>query len=1327
MLLSSKRIGLEKGDILELESYDSQEQLIKQKIVIEEQIGEGASCLSYLVRAYIDHENSRRMVLKEFYPDPYMTNLHIIRDPETKKLLVNIPENSAQSRSYEKLKQEFQNAFVLQNSLSDARSGEAMVKPYKLAKFGGSIYILSDIFTGKIMSGCEMSTLEDKLTYMGRLTEAVALIHDQGYYCVDLHPGNVLCIDAPKLVKLFDVDSLIRTDGSNLNDSLKMTLPYGAPEIRRIRNTGITKSWVSRYLTPRLDIYPLGIMMFELLFGRLPLEEDIQSLKSSSLLAEELCEKENLKKDTIVTRIRSVLLRSMNENFYVRFINARQMYDEINLILKEIGSLPFIPKKKIAEANYTFFSYHLLEKFPIYHYAGEENGRRKLDVAIVGSHEMRNQMLKTVLPCAQMLNTDLSIRIIAKDAEAFWEKFTDSGENPDLACAIVCHRPGQKADETIDTNLTDKKLADIWLYPYSENGEIARVIKETNSGYVLLFGEEEENQKLKEALISGNEAGHRMFVGYLTARDQEDAVHTPVDPKVDCYAMGMKRVTEEYNEALFKSRIYKMGFQIHSYYYKGMDPTASRKKIEEDYKSSFYHMESSERSALHGIYKMASVGIEWNDKNSTEEFYKKVLSSEEGEIRQNFDNLVYLEHRSWSAYMLTHGHRRASLEDFRKYAYYEGNDWKDRRDPNHIKHPCLAACRPGRGLAEKVWMAPYLHTEELDPLDQASLWMHTETCRIAEKRKSTIKEIMKNISVLLRRQDHPQLEEAFRWLQAAVKKCCAKETNGEVIWNRALDAFKDACQKAEIYELKLKEETERLAVQMQPVLRVIKKHDFKILDEQIIRALPSLLDMEREGVSGRKILVKPVSKNPWENISGCLMLEPQKLILFSENESIDTDGYRKFLFDRGMEELVVSTRLSHLFGAKVYIDFTGTDQETQKRLLGHPQLKNASAFIVEKGRIYPIGNSQAEMFQKELSLTVDEALSLANMSASGRKYVFGKNDPKERTVASGFDRNQCRKLWECFVGEGNLRWKLLTETLKNIQDKNQWYVILEEEQEEESFTSMHLPEMLLEISGLKEVLKKCRQWGLISGLLMPKNNYDIPVCFRTSFRALGVELTELIRMAVQKPFQDHFMVEKTGDEKLKFRNETLYAEAEIPGEIVGEEKGQKLYLDRIVEEGLQKINESGGFELIQNLVSDSQKEAVYLGGSSLGSHISFRYATEAVREVLNEEKLIEKAMIYQECIRNGIFDDIRILPEISAEESGESFWQQADLIGVRKNKLFLICLEKDPLGQAAEESAFCKNFPMDVQVIRISDLSGALDGDDAAAALEEEILKFSAE
>ena len=62
------RISLQIGDELELKFHAGGGQKYTQKAVVEERIGSGASCLTYIVRLFADEKNSSRMIMKEFYP-----------------------------------------------------------------------------------------------------------------------------------------------------------------------------------------------------------------------------------------------------------------------------------------------------------------------------------------------------------------------------------------------------------------------------------------------------------------------------------------------------------------------------------------------------------------------------------------------------------------------------------------------------------------------------------------------------------------------------------------------------------------------------------------------------------------------------------------------------------------------------------------------------------------------------------------------------------------------------------------------------------------------------------------------------------------------------------------------------------------------------------------------------------------------------------------------------------------------------------------------------------------------------------------------------------
>ena len=84
---------------------------------------------------------------------------------------------------------------------------EVMVRPYHLAEYGDSLYILSDMHLGTILARSEVKSLSEKLWLIYRTAEAVDLLNEQGYLYMDLNPSNILWIPSQQSVKLFDVDS----------------------------------------------------------------------------------------------------------------------------------------------------------------------------------------------------------------------------------------------------------------------------------------------------------------------------------------------------------------------------------------------------------------------------------------------------------------------------------------------------------------------------------------------------------------------------------------------------------------------------------------------------------------------------------------------------------------------------------------------------------------------------------------------------------------------------------------------------------------------------------------------------------------------------------------------------------------------------------------------------------------------------------------------------------------------------------------------------------------------------------------------------------------
>ena len=95
---------------------------------------------------------------------------------------------------------------------------------------------------------------------------------------------------------------------------------------------------------------------------------------------------------------------------------------------------------------------------------------------------------------------------------------------------------------------------------------------------------------------------------------------------------------------------------------------ASVREIEqESYAGNHYNRASSERAALHLIYKLASIGImDLGDPGLIDQLNEKLYAKSKTAI-ENLERLVWLEHKSWTAFMLCSGWRclpPSEFEDF---------------------------------------------------------------------------------------------------------------------------------------------------------------------------------------------------------------------------------------------------------------------------------------------------------------------------------------------------------------------------------------------------------------------------------------------------------------------------------------------------------------------------------------------------------------------------------------------------------------------------------------------------------------------------------------
>ena len=117
-----------------------------------------------------------------------------------------------------------------------------------------------------------------------QITEALKYVHRRGIYHCDIKPSNVLLTSSGE-AKLFDFNLALAEDSSS--DQVGGTLAYMAPELL----AAFTHSNpVGVQVDARTDIFSLGVMLYEMLTGKLPFElpQDVDDRRE---LARHLIEK----------------------------------------------------------------------------------------------------------------------------------------------------------------------------------------------------------------------------------------------------------------------------------------------------------------------------------------------------------------------------------------------------------------------------------------------------------------------------------------------------------------------------------------------------------------------------------------------------------------------------------------------------------------------------------------------------------------------------------------------------------------------------------------------------------------------------------------------------------------------------------------------------------------------------------------------------------------------------------------------------------------------------------------------------------------------------
>lgn len=1209
-MMSYERIPLKEGDVLQLKLKDSRGVGYSQKAVVEKFIsGTGASCLTYTVALYKDDTNYSRMIMKEFYPK--MDGIQIQR--ENKRLVVSVDEKSQWEYFNERIR--FQNSYALQNKLSGSDAMEIMVKPYQMAEYGDSLYLLSDLHKGEVLDISKIKDFSQKIWLIYRMAEAMQLLHEQGYLYMDIKPSNILWIESQQIVKLFDVDSIVPYKKINDVHGIRVTKPYVAPELKRLEKWFEIKK--KEFLRPAWDVYCLGLLLFELVFGRFPTEEDLKTACGQEGELEKICGDNKYDEDTCAL-LKEILKRSLSERFRTRYSTAQEMCEAVNELKKRVDARAFITKKEFVKANATMKAYYMLDRWPVYEYGRkEEKGQQILDVAIIGDHSMRDEVVKAIYSCTHMLNTVLRIRLYAEDVKEFWRKLEEA--NPLLGKTVKLYVNGKWVNGEHDRRISSRPIAEVYLY---EKKDIVNLC----SDYIILLENKSGCRSSVRRICEKFKNAEKKLVTYL-----DDGTHYLTDDDV-CENIKLVPISlidqcSYYDEKLLESELLLKALNVHALYYRGNHKRASWEETKADFESNIYNIESSMRAALTVKYKLASVGMNPESASIADEYFDNVLAKRK-EAREKFDQLTALEHLSWSSYMIVNGWNIPTKEQIQEYAFVGKNDFKDKT--GHL-HPCLAESQPGSGLTG--WTASDWETElennpladDLDSLDRMSVQLHQIAKKKAKEAEKKVNTFMDELCDLVQEYRSNELQNAFEWLSVTKKRIFAGENTAESLWKQAEFHFKDTLKTLEILNPKF----EDILGKVNQESRVIKEyhafHDYKKSDEAIIYGIPYILNGDKI-----KRVVKPFvaeKKNRWKNIMIALYLEPEEVVfLASDREKVETEFYQRFLKARGIQTKITVKATEESRQNEVW-DVTGLGSAQIERLKEH------TCVMLQDGEIIGLPNYIKGQFLRRVHLSVEETFELF-----GETIALNEREPLALSLEESY-----QKIWKAYQKMGVSSWNKLAAALAEKEKANIYVLPNQRNGEMQIYCTAPVNGKALYMAEIDRVMNQCKKEGLVESYFIPGEQDELSVWVKTDQAELFEVLKEMIQKADEEPLRHEFHFEQT-EGGFRVTDRCLHVKLEK----LDEEVKQALMI--LAEYGKDEIREQ---VLLQNLRRTDQG-------------CSFKYASVSVKQCLQSCDMILDMVLYYACRNSGVFDDMDIGTRKNAEAEESGIW------GSRNAKMYAV-------------------------------------------------------
>ena len=224
----------------------------------------------------------------------------------------------------EKFVRRFQREALSASSLAHPN----IVEVYDVGEDSGQYYIVMEYIEGKHLKALLKKrgklTVSEVVDIMLQITDGMSIAHDSYIIHRDIKPQNIMILENG-IVKITDFGIAMAMNATQLTqtNSVMGSVHYLPPEQASGKGS-----------TLQSDIYSMGILMYELLTGKLPYRGDNAVEIALKHLKEPLPSiKEEL--PNIPQSIENIILKATNKNVKNRYTDAREMHEDLSTCLDD--------------------------------------------------------------------------------------------------------------------------------------------------------------------------------------------------------------------------------------------------------------------------------------------------------------------------------------------------------------------------------------------------------------------------------------------------------------------------------------------------------------------------------------------------------------------------------------------------------------------------------------------------------------------------------------------------------------------------------------------------------------------------------------------------------------------------------------------------------------------------------------------------------------------------------------------------------------------------------------------------------------------------------